>query len=138
VEQYVAPGAHALVFTHSPTGTLRELRIILRAGENRRIEPPPVVDSSPPSRAPKHRIAHTGVPPATWVAFGIAGVAAGTTAVFGGLAVRSKSAFDEGDRTDARADEVDRYRALTNVALGAAVVAALAGVVAWITSPPSK
>ena len=80
------------------------------------------------------------VPPAepavAWTARpGIAGgVVAGT---FGVLTLRAKNDFEERPSID-RADDFDRYKLTTNIALGVTAVATVAAVFLWIAASPRR
>jgi len=148
----VAPGRHRLVMAEQGAKSFVEREVLVGAGELHHIvlaassieitRPAEPVSSERPSQppdapAPAPAEERRGGPPtASWIAFGVGGAAAITSGVFGALTVSAKNEYDARP-THESADEFDRSRLVTNVALGVAVLAAAAGIVWWLVQSES-
>jgi hypothetical protein len=105
--------------------------------------PPPVVETKPIEKpvevAPeKHSNA------AAFVVIGVAGAGAVVGGVFGVKALQGKSDFNKGQKTTEKADQVEKYALIADMALGAAITLGVTGTVLLLTSggsdekPPSS
>jgi hypothetical protein len=130
----VSPGEHHLIATDLATNRTRAFDVSVDGGAtttltvdlpsaNNHVEtPPPNVEKS------------GGPPVGTWVSFATAGAFAVATGVFGALTVQAQSDFNSAPSHTA----LDRFqldRTLTNVFLGATVLAAAIGVIVWVVAP---
>lgn len=124
-------GAHRVVVIELETGHEREMPVDIAAGGSRTIELPA---PAPPSTAETAPSSISRPPTMTWISFGVGaglGVAAGA---FGYATLDAKRDF-EANPSYAALDRFHRDRLLTNVTLGAALLAAAAGVVFWVLAP---
>jgi hypothetical protein len=142
----VSPGRHRLLMVDESSQRSVEREVLVGAGEEHHIvvsssqidvSAPATTLSPEPSMAPPPRPSDgggSGPPLGSWIAFGVAGAAAATSGVFGALTLGAKSDFDARPTAGA-ADSFERNRLITNVALGVAGAAAIAGVVLWVAKP---
>lgn len=127
----VTPGRHVVVVESLTSRTMSNEVFDVAAGEHRKIagrEPVARPPAPPPSST---------LPATFWAASGVALFGAAVTGTFGVLTVRAKNEFDERPSSDA-ADEFDRNKLTTNIALAVTAVAAVTAVYLWITAPTPK
>jgi len=133
----VDPGRRAIA-VYGAEGQRSEQRVmVFAAGERSKlalvgpaeVTTPPVIKAEPIVE-PVVLEPALGPPTAAWIAFGTGSAALVASAILGGLTVDARSSYDAAP-TQAAADAFYDRRLGTNIALGAAVTGAAAGVVLW-------
>jgi hypothetical protein len=98
--------------------------------------PPPPPPETTPSRPPE-------LPPekrsnvAAFVVLGVAGAGAIVGSIFGVKALQEKKDFDDGEKTTAKADSVEKNALIADMALGAALTLGVTGTVLLLTNTSS-
>lgn len=134
----VAPGAHRLEVTDLTTNRERIIETTAAAGEVKAVDlgaAPPTAD--PGVVTPSVTRRSGGPPVGTWILFGVGGAFAVATGVAGAMTLSTQSEFNAAPSQDA----LDRFRferAVTNVFLGSALVAAGVGATIWILAPKEQ
>lgn len=139
IDLKVSPGRHTLRLTLSGYETLeQELNAAPGASEEVSItlvpspaplaqaEPEPSTDAAPIAKEASTAEKSNLVP---YVLLGLAGAGVVVGGVFGVKAMQSKSEFDKGDKTPAKADEIDRSALVADMAFGAALTFGVTGLV---------
>lgn len=138
VRRRVAPGPHEIVLVDFASGREEPHLVTLVAGQSKTFDAPagaaPQTPAAPVTRAVEEPV-RQGPPLPAWIAFGVGGAAALGTTALGFVTLGDKRAFEDAPTQDAL-DRFHRDRVLTNVFLGAAVVAVAAGVALWMLTPP--
>lgn len=96
--------------------------------------PPPPTDTKPkmPDPPPEKR---SNV--AAFVVLGVAGAGAIVGSIFGVKALQEKKEFDDGEKTTAKADSVEKNALIADMALGAALTLGVTGTVLLLTNTSS-
>lgn len=136
----VSPGRHRVVMSTIGAAAGAEREVLVSAGATHHLvlSASRIEVSEPVRREPKPEVvverAGGGPPLGSWIAFGIAGAAGVSAGILGVMTLGAKDDFDARPTVET-ADEFERYRLFTNVAIGTAVLATAVGVVFWITKP---
>lgn len=139
------PGRHTLKVT-SPGYDPYEKELNLEAGApETTVEATlskPVVAEAPPPPPPEPKPIEKPVEPtekrsntAAYVVLGVAGAGAIVGGIFGVKALQGKSDFDNGERTQDKADSVKQNALIADMALGAAITLGVTGFVLILTNP---
>ena len=137
VRMRLPPGTHVVEATDPSRGTTRRMTLVLDPGMTTTRA---VHDTGEPAKVeeiprPPPAKATSGPPLLTYAAYGVAAAGVGAGIYFGVSTLDARERWANDGSSDARSDFY-RDRALTNVALGVGVVAAIAGTVLWLTSSP--
>jgi hypothetical protein len=102
-------------------------------------EAPPPAPPPPPTPAPSPEL-----PPerrsnvAAYVVLGVAGAGAIVGTIFGVKALQEKKDFDDGEKTTAKADSVEKNALIADMALGAALTLGVTGTVLLLTNTSGR
>ena len=92
--------------------------------------PPAPVVSKPPDPLPPEKRSNV----AAYVVLGVAGAGAVVGSIFGVKALQEKKEFDDGEKTTAKADSVEKNALIADMALGAALTLGVTGTVLLLTN----
>ncbi len=131
------PGTHVIEATDPSRGTTRRMTLVLDPGmtTTRAVHAtgePAKLEEAPGRPSEK---ATSGPPLLTYAAYAVAAAGVGTGIYFGVSTLDARERWANDGSTDARSDFY-RDRALTNVAFGVGMVAAVVGTVLWLTASP--
>jgi tetratricopeptide (TPR) repeat protein len=133
----LAVGRHRVVVVNLATGAEKPHEIVSAAGKVRVIDVPVEAPATPASDRATEPAAtgSTKAPPTlSWALFASGGVLAAGAGALGYATLGAKDAYESDPTRDSLGD-FKTLRTTTNVALGAAVIALLAGAAVWIWSP---
>ena len=162
----LAPGHHALTVVDLTSSQSRRGEVDLKTGETRSLDvspgaplsgppaPPPLTETPPdapaaapapaPAVAPAPAAASEPAPPSTgadhtasWIALGGAGAAGVVAGIFGAVTLGARDDYNA-TPTPATRDAFHRDKAITNVAIAVAGIAAATGVVLWFALPSTR
>jgi hypothetical protein len=142
-----APPGHHKVRVTSPGYDPFEKEIDVEAGATPTIDAMlqkniPIAEAPPPSppAPPPPASKPVDLPPerrsnvAAYVVLGVAGAGAIVGSIFGVKALQEKKDFDDGEKTTAKADSVEKNALIADMALGAALTLGVTGTVLLLTN----
>lgn len=145
IDLKVSPGRHTLRLSLSGYESI-ESEIDAEPGASRELSLTLVPESAPMAEAPAPAAATPGAVEAStesksnlvpYVLLGLAGAGVAVGGVFGVKAMQSKSDFDKGEKTPAKADEIDRSALVADMAFGAALTFGVTGLVLLLANDGS-
>ena len=131
----LSPGTHVIEATDPSRGTTRRMTLVLDPGMTTTRAVHDTGEPAKPEETPRRasETATSGPPALTYAAYAVAAAGVGTGIYFGVSTLDARERWANDGSSDARSDFY-RDRALTNVALGVGLVAAVVGTVLWLTN----
>jgi len=142
IELQLLPGRHTVrleLAGHEPVE--KDVEVEAGASQNLSLSLaalPEPVEEAPAVVEPAPQVEEGGSHVVPYVLLGLAGAGAVVGGVFGYQALQAKSDFDNGERTAAKADSVDRNALVADMAFGAALTFGITGLVLLLTDDGTK